>query len=433
MYKTKFLLKSMFVGVMAFVSTSASAQTTWDFVADKAKWSAEGVTLNGGSQYNSDAEVVTEGGVTFTGTSGFVSTAKGIGFYAVGSTTDENISLVVPAGYKASVSILTSGNRTVKAHFGDADDVIFNANWASSTKEFNNAEGASDVTLILYCNQNPGGEAQNKAPFLEKIVLIDMNSINSYPWTANAVATIDGVKTTLKTYSSASDVDEGSKYTVIVDKAIENDGSFYVLNDAAFAPDIYGVTYTMGSEAGAHEFNYEKLENVVFYGEVEDIYKEGLRANKQEGIDVLSNGGGYSAMGSEGYVTLTFSVPETAVYTLALGMNNTNDKARGFNYSIDGADVSETITVPITTAYVQEITDQTLEAGEHTITMNITYSLTPIFDYLLITKVGETTGISNIDNNQVSNTAVFDLSGRRVQNNAQKGVFIQNGKKVVIK
>ena len=224
-----------------------------------------------------------------------------------------------------------------------------------------------------------------------------MNSINSYPWTANAVATIDGVKTTLKTYSSASDVDEGSKYTVIVDKAIENDGSFYVLNDAAFAPDIYGVTYTMGSEAGAHEFNYEKLENVVFYGEVEDIYKEGLRANKQEGIDVLSNGGGYSAMGSEGYVTLTFSVPETAVYTLALGMNNTNDKARGFNYSIDGADVSETITVPINTAYDQEITDQTLEAGEHTITMNITYSLTPIFDYLLITKVGETTSISNIE------------------------------------
>ena len=46
---------------------------------------------------------------------------------------------------------------------------------------------------------------------------------------------------------------------------------------------------------------------------------------------------------------------------------------------------------------------------------------------------GDPTGISNIDNNQVSNAAVFDLSGRRVQNNAQKGVFIQNGKKVVIK
>jgi hypothetical protein len=204
------------------------------------------------------------------------------------------------------------------------------------------------------------------------------------------------------------------------------------LNDAAFAPDIYGVTYTMGSEAGAHEFNYEKLENVVFYGEVEDIYKEGLRANKQEGIDVLSNGGGYSAMGSEGYVTLTFSVPETAVYTLALGMNNTNDKARGFNYSIDGADVSETITVPITTAYVQEITDQTLEAGEHTITMNITYSLTPIFDYLLITKVGETTGISNFDNNQVSNAAVFDLSGRQVnEESLRPGIYIRNGKKFI--
>ena len=224
-----------------------------------------------------------------------------------------------------------------------------------------------------------------------------MSNVKSFPWTANAVATIDGAKTTLKTYNSSIDVAEGSEYTVVVDKVIKKDDVFYALKDEAFAPNVYCTTYTMGDAAGAHEFTYEKVEDAVFYGEVESIFKEGVRANKGEGISVLSNGGGYSAMGTEGYVTLSFNVPETAIYKLELGMNNTNDKERGFNYSIDGADVSETITVNATTSYVQEITEQTLSKGDHTITMNITYSLTPIFDYLLITKTGDVELPENVE------------------------------------
>ncbi len=223
-----------------------------------------------------------------------------------------------------------------------------------------------------------------------------MSNVKSFPWTANAVATIDGAKTTLKTYNSSIDVAEGSEYTVVVDKVIKKDDVFYALKDEAFAANVYCTTYTMGDAAGAHEFTYEKVEDAVFYGEVESIYKEGVRANKGEG-SVLSNGGGYSAMGTEGYVTLSFNVPETAIYKLELGMNNTNSRERGFNYSIDGADVSETITVNATTSYVQEITEQTLSKGDHTITMNITYSLTPIFDYLLITKTGDVELPENVE------------------------------------
>ena len=390
-------IKTLLVGLLACAATSALAQKTWTFVGNTTVWGAEAVTLKGGAQYDENAGAVDEGGVIFTGTSGFVSTAKGIGFNATGSIDDENISIVVPKGYKATVSIYTSSNRTVVAHFGDADDVTFNTNWATSTKEFNNEEGTEAVTLYLYCNQNAGGSDQKKAPFVESIVLTDMSNVKSFPWTANAVATIDGAKTTLKTYNSSIDVAEGSEYTVVVDKVIKKDDVFYALKDEAFAPNVYCTTYTMGDAAGAHEFTYEKVEDAVFYGEVESIFKEGVRANKGEGISVLSNGGGYSAMGTEGYVTLSFNVPETAIYKLELGMNNTNDKERGFNYSIDGADVSETITVNATTSYVQEITEQTLSKGDHTITMNITYSLTPIFDYLLITKTGDVELPENVE------------------------------------
>ena len=394
MKKTTFL-KTLLVAVgLCAWSSSAWAQTTWTFIDNTAVWAADGVTLNGGAQYDENANEVVTGGLTFTGANGFVSTAKGIGFNAIGSTSDENISLVVPAGFKATVSILTSGNRTVVADFGGATQT-FNASWASSTKEFNNAEGVSDVTLYLYCNQNPGGADQKKAPFLENIVLTDMASVKSFPWTANAVATISGSKTTIKTYNSAADVDEGSQYTVVVDKAIKYGDDYYVLKDANFSNNVYGKTFTMGDAAPTHEFTYEKLDDVVFYGEVEDIYTAGSNANKQEGSAVLSNGGGYSAMSSNGgYVKLTFSVPEDGAYTLVLGMNNTNDRDRGFNYAIDDAEVSETFTVKANTPHVQEIVAG-LASGEHTITMNITYSLTPVFDYLLITKYPDIVPSSN--------------------------------------
>ena len=384
----KHLLKTMLVGVMALAASSAWAQTTWEFAGNTAVWGAEGVTLNAGAQYDESANAVATGGVTFTSASGFVSTNRGIGFTAIGSTEAENISVVVPVGYKATVSAYTSGNRTIVGAFGETTQT-FNAGWASSTKEFSNAEGAADVTLYLYCNQNPGGADQSKAPFLEKIVLTDLASVKSFPWTASAVATIGGSKTTIKTYSSAADVDEGTQYRVTVDKVIEYDGAYYVLNDSQFGENIYGATFTMGDSAPSYEFNYELLENVAFYGEVEDIYSDGLRANKIQDVSILSNGGGYTGQGTEGYVTLKFNVAVPAVYKLVLGMNNTNDKSRGFNYSVDGAEVSETITVGAGAAFVQEIENQTLAAGDHTLTLNITYSLTPVFDYLLVMKTGE--------------------------------------------
>ena len=45
---------------------------------------------------------------------------------------------------------------------------------------------------------------------------------------------------------------------------------------------------------------------------------------------------------------------------------------------------------------------------------------------------GETTAIQSLENNKVNDGVIYDLSGRRVEN-PTKGIFIMNGKKVVIK
>lgn len=47
---------------------------------------------------------------------------------------------------------------------------------------------------------------------------------------------------------------------------------------------------------------------------------------------------------------------------------------------------------------------------------------------------GETTGIITIENGQsATDKAIYDLQGRRVNGTAQKGVYVVNGKKVIIK
>ena len=385
--KQKQLLRTLLAALCLLVGTSSVwADATWTFKDNTAVWAGDGVTLSGGNQYDKDAKATPSGGVTFTGTSGFVSTAKGIGFKAVGSTSNENISIVVPAGYKATVSIFTSNNRTVVGDFGGITQT-YNAAWATTTKEFDNKEGATPVTLYLYCNQNPGGDNQKQAPFLESITLTDVSSVEAHSWTANAVATINEVKTTIKTYSSTADIDEGSNYTIVVDKVIKYDGNYYELSDAAFSANVFGKSYTMGSSDAEYEYTYVKAADAVFYGEAEDIYSAGSGATKSTGSTLLSNGEGYYASGQNAeYVTLAFNVPTAGYYKISVGMNNTNSSNRGFNYSIDGADASETITVPANSPYVQDISYY-LESGDHTLKLNKTYSLTPVFDYMFVRSV----------------------------------------------
>ena len=43
------------------------------------------------------------------------------------------------------------------------------------------------------------------------------------------------------------------------------------------------------------------------------------------------------------------------------------------------------------------------------------------------------TSVRSVESSQLSSGALYDLSGRRVQGTPQKGVYIQNGKVVVIK
>ena len=71
-------------------------------------------------------------------------------------------------------------------------------------------------------------------------------------------------------------------------------------------------------------------------------------------------------------------------------------------------------------------------AGEYPITVTAkaeSYNLTFVAGTLTVT---DATGITTVKNDPKDNTAVYDLSGRRVENTiGHKGIYIRNGKKYI--
>ena len=301
------------------------------------------------------------------------------------SSDDINyVKIIVPDKYRVVIEVHTgSSGRPMKVNL-DGTETSYTAD---ATYDYTNTTGNTQTIKVYATNAKGGSDWSTNT--VKTITMINTQTIASHSWTANAVASIGGTPTTIKTYSSAADVMEGVDYTITVDKAIIYNEKCYVLNDAAFSANIYSKTYTMGTSAGLHTFNYEEVENFAFYGEAENIVSASSNGATEEGA-FFSNGKGYRAQGKTGYVTLAFNVAEAGLYHIMLGMNNNNGTARGYNYAIDGGTVSDTYSVNPNSPSVLEV-NQVLASGDHTITMNITYSRTPCFDYLLITKLGPST------------------------------------------
>ena len=408
--KQKQLLRTLLAAVCLFVGTNAWATTgvdVWDF-SDTNIWG--NYTSKGRSSNYKELATGSEVWFAADGSSATSATSNvSFNFVADGarfnyggdnrlgisstgnydSTNDINyVKVVIPDGYKVLVD-MSVGSSGRPMHV-DLDGSVTNYT-SNSVYTYTNSTGSSKTIKVYGSN---GANNDYKNHHINSITLLNTATAPRYGWTANAKATIGGDLTTIKTYTSSSDVLQTDNYTVVVDKVIKYNGEYYSLNDPAFATNIYGVTHTMGTSAAIYNFNYEKIENCAFYGEAESICTAQSNGYTKNNSTVLSNGGGkYVQKDGTGYVTLTFNVEKAGYYDIKLGLNNTNDKSRGFNYQIDGGTESETITIAANTAQIQEINDQYLTAGDHTLKLNLTYMLTPEFDYVLVTSDYEFTEV----------------------------------------
>ena len=79
--------------------------------------------------------------------------------------------------------------------------------------------------------------------------------------------------------------------------------------------------------------------------------------------------------------------------------------------------------------------DETSAPGEYPITVTAvaeSYELTFVAGVLTVTESTGATGIQQVTNGSAANDKVYTLDGRRANGNT-KGVYIKNGKKVIMK
>ena len=274
----------------------------------------------------------------------------------------------------ASITV-DNANRTVSYTIKNADQTTTLKSGTDVAFLNSKAQRCSQIDIYL-------GSDKNNYMYIDNLVITKTVSATSHTYSINAVT---GGATPKNLVTSTAT--EGALYDAYIPYVVSKDSKYYRLDDAENTNiNGYYASYTMLAANATKEINYSLIEDVVFYGEAEDICTDQSNGKTSSNVSVLSNGGGKYAMATSGYVTLTFNVPSAGFYDIKVGMNNTNGSNRGFSYQIDGGTASGTITVDANKAHVQEINDQYLTAGDHTIKLNITYSLTPVFDYVLVTK-----------------------------------------------
>ncbi|MBO5467859.1 MAG: hypothetical protein J6A02_10560 [Prevotella sp.] len=231
------------------------------------------------------------------------------------------------------------------------------------------------------------------------------------PYTATlSVTTTIGNETSEPVVTSLTETDDKvCSWSYAYSKYVEKDGEYYVADDVTSF--VKTGTFTDGEQV-SKTIVYTKEEGIVYFGEWEDnAVKTGGTFNNVA-YNNFSNGRGYSLQQSaKPIMSVTFSVAEDGIYSIEMPYYNNNDKSRGHSIQLDGVEL-ENKSIDKYTGGTFTI-EQFLAAGEHTMGVQITYSLTSAFDYLLVKKVADaniTTTITAAGYATFSSTYAVDFS-----------------------
>ena len=157
-----------------------------------------------------------------------------------------------------------------------------------------------------------------------------------------------------------------------------NEGVYYKLTDAT-------LTYLSGTfndkDNIEKEITYEPANLIAYFAEFENSQETGTTYPVSD-LAGFSNGKGKAIMKTDKTMTQTFTVSEAGIYTISIPYKNTNSKSRDYKVAVDGV-VGETYTIAsgASGVYTNELE---LAEGEHNIVITCVYSLTPVFDYIVV-------------------------------------------------
>lgn len=217
---------------------------------------------------------------------------------------------------------------------------------------------------------------------------------------------------------------EGEKAYVPYRKYINVDGTLY---QAAAQGQEYRlpVAPTKDGEEFSVAYSASDITNVVYFAEAEEI--EGLTSTSSTPADVrCSNGlGGYNSAGDP--LPLTFL--EAGKYTITAEVFGNSGCTASFEYGGDATFDVETVGYMLSST-----SDEFTISSSADVVLTLTGSgSTKGLDYVYIQQTATSTGINAVSVEDGAKANVYyNISGQRVAK-PSKGLYIQNGKKVIIK
>ena len=210
---------------------------------------------------------------------------------------------------------------------------------------------------------------------------------------------------------------EGDVFTQPIPRLLNVTGTIYTAGIAGNAEASKSITMNADNVVVNVSMTATEITNVIYFAEAEDVLTRAEGGNVP--VRCSYKAGGYATEATD---IVTLAAGTYKVTTAAYANTSTT--------FVFKAGETEVLTVTGTGAWTESTSE------EFTLTENATLtvqggSASNALDYIYITMDDTATGINTV-NAQIENGAIYNLQGQKVQK-AQKGLYIINGKKAVVK
>ena len=236
------------------------------------------------------------------------------------------------------------------------------------------------------------------------------------------------IETNVGTFVGEGDEIEGEEVSVPYGKyVIGEDGKLYTRAAGATTQNEFNYKFKITEPSTSIVINYNEDERTpVFFAEAETI--EGMTET------TASNANIRCSMSAGGYVE---GEEPVAIVTLAPGTYTIESQVWGNVGPTLFINCGDNVLEMETKGYIQSYSTEEFTLEENTTVYATGGDRNHPFDYILITGSGSVaedvpTAITGIVDKSVEHGAVYNLAGQKV-NAANKGIYVVNGKKVVVK
>ncbi|MGN0183192.1 MAG: carbohydrate-binding protein [Candidatus Ornithomonoglobus sp.] len=254
------------------------------------------------------------------------------------------------------------GSQSVSGTFDNADsiDTLGIYSWSATTYEISN------MTIAIETTTNPAAGA------------LTVNYVDS----ADTSVVIDSQTPDVSSYFATD------SYTYYYPAYIAYNGAYYKADTTA-----YGAETTLTEAAKTETVSYTKVEDKTIVAFIEGETSTAVK-NDATGYGVAteintrySAGKAMTTQGTGSYLSVDVEIPADGNYTFEGPLYNSNAKSRTVDLYID--DISTEMVGQVAVAANGSSSfsvSADLTAGTHTFIFSCNYSLTPAFDYVLVTQ-----------------------------------------------